>query len=286
MLTSKLHNVLNILAPCWKILTGLLKQGFFWWDYQKSLASGRPFLSSSASCIQSSHTYIHTYIHTFGFIEKTSVKQDLNCIVCSNFQMSFFHLVRRTQNRWGFRSGWHFVRSSGQADLWSDIPPPSGFGSGWHLVTFWVRLTFGQMYTPWSGFGSGWHLVTLWISLTFGQVYLPRSAFGSGWYLVTLWVRLTFGQVYLPGSAFGSAWHLVTLWVRLTSGQIYPLAETSCGQVFYYFSLMVKTKRNQEKVVVTKICIYGKTKWKMNVGATKIQPDGSGKKKISKRDNH
>ena len=101
------------------------------------------------------HTHIHTYIHTFGFIEKTSVKQDLKCKVCSNFQMSFFHLVRRTQNRWGFRSGWHFVRSSGQADLWSDIPPPSGFGSGWHLVTFWVRLTFGQTYSQPSGFGSG-----------------------------------------------------------------------------------------------------------------------------------
>ena len=49
---------------------------------------------------------------------------------------------------------------------------------------------------------------------------------------------------------------------------------------------MVTTKRNQEKVVVTKICIYGKTKWKMKVGATKIQPDGSDKKKIRERDNH
>ena len=49
---------------------------------------------------------------------------------------------------------------------------------------------------------------------------------------------------------------------------------------------MVTTKRNQEKVVVTKICIYGKTKWKMKVGATKIQPDGSDKKTIRERDNH
>ena len=49
---------------------------------------------------------------------------------------------------------------------------------------------------------------------------------------------------------------------------------------------MVQRKRNQEKMVVTKICFYGKTKWKMKVGATKIQPDGSGKKEISKRDNH
>ena len=46
---------------------------------------------------------------------------------------------------------------------------------------------------------------------------------------------------------------------------------------------MVQTKRNQEKVIVTKICLYGKTECKMKVGATKIQPDGSDKKEIRKR---
>ena len=46
---------------------------------------------------------------------------------------------------------------------------------------------------------------------------------------------------------------------------------------------MVQTKINQEKVVVTKICFYDKTKWKMKVGATKIQPYGSDKKEIRKR---
>ena len=45
---------------------------------------------------------------------------------------------------------------------------------------------------------------------------------------------------------------------------------------------MVQTKRNQEKVDVTKICFYGKTKWKMKIGATKIQPNGSHKKEIRK----
>ena len=45
---------------------------------------------------------------------------------------------------------------------------------------------------------------------------------------------------------------------------------------------MVQTKRNQEKVVVTKICFYGKIKWKIKVGAT-IQSDGSDKKEIRKR---
>ena len=45
---------------------------------------------------------------------------------------------------------------------------------------------------------------------------------------------------------------------------------------------MVQTERNQEKVIVTKICFYGKTKWKMRVGDTKIHPHGSYKKKLEK----
>ena len=49
---------------------------------------------------------------------------------------------------------------------------------------------------------------------------------------------------------------------------------------------MVHTKRNQEKVVVTKICFYGKTEQKMKVGPTKKQLDGSGKKEIRKRGYH
>ena len=46
---------------------------------------------------------------------------------------------------------------------------------------------------------------------------------------------------------------------------------------------MVQIKRNQEKVVVTKICFHDKTKWKMKVIATQIHPDGSDKKDIRKR---
>ena len=48
---------------------------------------------------------------------------------------------------------------------------------------------------------------------------------------------------------------------------------------------MVQTKRNQEKVVATKMP-YGKTKWKMKIGATKIQPDGSEKRKLKKKGYH
>ena len=48
-------------------------------------------------------------------------------------------------------------------------------------------------------------------------------------------------------------------------------------------SLMVQTRRNQEKAVVTEICFYGKTKQKKTVGATKIQPIGSDNKEIRKR---
>ena len=68
MLTSKLHIFLNISAPCWWIFMRLLIQGFFWWDYQKSHVFGRPFASFSASCIQSSHTHIHTYIRTCMYV--------------------------------------------------------------------------------------------------------------------------------------------------------------------------------------------------------------------------
>ena len=41
-------------------------------------------------------------------------------------------------------------------------------------------------------------------------------------------------------------------------------------------------KKESRKVVVTKICFYGKTKWKIKVSATKIQPNGSDKKKLEK----
>ena len=49
---------------------------------------------------------------------------------------------------------------------------------------------------------------------------------------------------------------------------------------------MVQTEMIQEKLVVTKICFCGKTKWKMYVGAIKTQPDGSDKKEIRKRGYH
>ena len=42
----------------------------------------------------------------------------------------------------------------------------------------------------------------------------------------------------------------------------------------------------KEKWLSTKICFYGKTKHKMKVGATKIQPDGSDKKEIRKSGYH
>ena len=59
-----------------------------------------------------------------------------------------------------------------------------------------------------------------------------------------------------------------------------------CKLLLLKCSLIVQTKRKQEKVVVTKICFYGKTKTKMKGGSTKIQPDGSDKKEIRKRGYH
>ena len=82
--------------------------------------------------------------------------------------------------------------------------------------------------------------VRLTFSQTLGQVDLwsdapPGRGFRSGLHLVRLWIRLTFGQMYPPGWGFGSGWHLV----RLRSGwhlvRCTPQAETSCGQVWYYF---------------------------------------------------
>ena len=49
---------------------------------------------------------------------------------------------------------------------------------------------------------------------------------------------------------------------------------------------MVQRERNQEEMVVTKRCFYGKTKWKMKVGANKIQPNESDKKEIRKTGYH
>ena len=49
---------------------------------------------------------------------------------------------------------------------------------------------------------------------------------------------------------------------------------------------MVQTKRNQEKVVATKIFFYGETKWRIKVSATKIQPDGPDKQESRKSGCH
>ena len=42
-------------------------------------------------------------------------------------------------------------------------------------------------------------------------------------------------------------------------------------------------QKESRKVVVIKVCFYGKQSEKMKVVATEIQPDGSDKKEIRKR---
>ena len=59
-----------------------------------------------------------------------------------------------------------------------------------------------------------------------------------------------------------------------------------CKLLLLKSSLMVQTKRNQEKVVVINLPFYGKTKQKMKVGFTKIQCNGSDKKEIRQRGYH
>ena len=170
----------------------------------------------------------------WSFVEKTSVKQDLKHKVCSNFQISFLHLVRWTLPI-GEALGQvdFFVRSLGQADLWSDVPQgrdilwPSVLllQSGWLLVRC----------TPqgW-GFGSGWHLVRLdqadlWSDvppcrdILWPSVY--TTALQSGWPLV----RHTPHQRHLVGKCYYFSQ------VDLGS-DMYPQAETSCGQLCDYFS--------------------------------------------------
>ena len=106
-----------------------------------------------------------------------------------------------------------FVRSLGQADLCSDIPPRIRLPVRLTFLSdVWVMLTFGQMYSQGLGLQSDWNFC---------------QTFRSGWLVVRctpqirFWVRLTF---------------LSDLWVRMIFGQMYPTTvDTSHGQVCYYF---------------------------------------------------
>ena len=99
-----------------------------------------------------------------------------------------------------FRSGWHLIGSLDQVDLWSDVP--LGRDILWPSV------------------------LLLWSDVLPGRNILWPSVLWlwSGWPLV----RCTLRQRYLVANC-------VTTLVRLTFGQMSPLAETSCGQVCYYF---------------------------------------------------
>ena len=71
-----------------------------------------------------------------------------------------------------------FVISSGQVDLWSDVPPVSDIL--WpSVLLLWDRLTFGQIYPQDVASGQ----VDIWsglqVRLTFGQMY-PQSETSCG----------------------------------------------------------------------------------------------------------
>ena len=107
-----------------------------------------------------------------------------------------------------------FVRSLGQVDLWSDVPP---------RMRLWVRLTFGQTFGQadlWSGVLPDRDI--LWLSVLLLQVRLtfvrhtpPQWGFRSGCHLVRLHVRMTFGQMY-PSQDEASA--QVDIWSDFGSG--------------------------------------------------------------------
>ena len=107
--------------------------------------------------------------------------------MCSNFQMSFLHLVRWLPIVEASGQVDIFDRFLGQADLWKDVPP---------------------------------------ISEASGQAEIFDRSSGQ----TDLW-----SDVPAVSEVLSQVDILSDLWVRLTFGQIYPQAETSCGQVCYYF---------------------------------------------------
>ena len=68
----------------------------------------------------------------------------MKCTVCSNFQMSFLHLNQMDSPiDEALGQVDIFLRSVGQADLWSDVPPARGIW--WQRVVLCqVSLTFGH----------------------------------------------------------------------------------------------------------------------------------------------
>ena len=87
--------------------------------------------------------------------------------------------------RWGFGSHWHLVKLC-HIELWSDLPP------SW--MRLWVRMKFGQT----SGQVDLWSDVPprmrLWVRMKFGQTYGQVQLWSDVPRRMRLWVRLTFGQ--------------------------------------------------------------------------------------------
>ena len=108
-------------------------------------------------------------------------------------------------------------------------PLSLGFGSGWHLVRLLVRLTFGPMYPHQRDLVA--KCVNTLVRLTSGQMY-PQQ-----WHLVakcaTTLVRLTPLVRHTPSTDI--LWPSVLLlwsdWPLVRHTQ----AQTSCGQMCYYF---------------------------------------------------
>ena len=133
-------------------------------------------------------------------MKTTSVKQEQKLIVCSNFQITFLPLVSCIPPQMRLQVKLTFGQTLGQADLWSDVPPRQ------RTLVAKCITTLGQVDIC-QIFKSGWPLVRC----------TPNSDFL--WPSVTTLVRLTFCQ------SLGQ----VDLWSDV------PPAETSCGQVCYYF---------------------------------------------------
>ena len=117
-----------------------------------------------------------------------------------------------------------FVRSLGQADLWSDVSPTRDILWPGALLLWSGDLLSdvppGQIHLV-----AKCYTTAICVGLTCGQMSLKMR----------LWVRLTFGHMYCTRHFWPSV-TLLHLCVRLTFDQMCPQwAETSCDQVWYYF---------------------------------------------------
>ena len=157
----------------------------------------------------------------WSFVEKTSVKQEHNLVVCSKLQITFLHLVNVPPLQMRLWVRFTFGQTLGQVDLWSDVPP---------RMRLWVMLTFGQTLGRvdlWSDVPAR---MRLWVRLTFGQTSGQVDLWSDVPPKMRLQVRLMFGQTLGQVDLWSDEPPRMRLWVRLTFSQ--TLVRLTFGQMY------------------------------------------------------